>query len=92
VGTILLLHKTAWQQFAGKTTGRVNMIDKVNNNTAEHRFELEAEGHLAAAYYARSGDVVTFEHTEVPAALGGKGVGPCFPLCRALQERVHIAR
>jgi uncharacterized protein len=51
------------------------MIDTVNNNAAKHRFELEVEGHLAAAYYERSGNVVTFEHTEVPAELGGKGVG-----------------
>jgi len=51
------------------------MIDMVKNNTAEHRFELEVEGHLAAAYYGRSGNVITFEHTEVPAELGGKGVG-----------------
>jgi predicted GNAT family acetyltransferase len=51
------------------------MIDKVKNNTAEHRFELEVEGHLAAAYYERAGNVITFEHTEVPAELGGKSVG-----------------
>ena len=50
------------------------MIDTVNNKK-EHRFELEVEGHLAAAYYARKGNVITFEHTEVPAELGGKGVG-----------------
>jgi uncharacterized protein len=51
------------------------MTDTVNNNTTKHRFELEVEGHLAAAYYERSGNVITFEHTEVPAELGGKGVG-----------------
>jgi uncharacterized protein len=51
------------------------MADTVNNNTTKHRFELEVEGHLAAAYYERSGNVITFEHTEVPAELGGKGVG-----------------
>jgi uncharacterized protein len=51
------------------------MTDTVNNNTTKHRFELEVEGHMAAAYYERSGNVITFEHTEVPAELGGKGVG-----------------
>jgi predicted GNAT family acetyltransferase len=51
------------------------MIDTVNNNKNEHRFELHVDGHLAAAYYALRGDVITFEHTEVPAELGGKGVG-----------------
>jgi predicted GNAT family acetyltransferase len=51
------------------------MIFTVNNNAKEHRFELEIEGHLAAAHYERDGDVITFEHTEVPSELGGKGVG-----------------
>lgn len=51
------------------------MIATVNDNKTEHRFELEVEGHLAAAYYSRSGNVITFEHTEVPPELGGKGVG-----------------
>jgi predicted GNAT family acetyltransferase len=51
------------------------MIATVNDNKTEHRFELEVEGHLAAAYYQRSGNVITFEHTEVPPELGGKGVG-----------------
>ena len=51
------------------------MNDTVSNNAAQHRFELEVDGHIAAAYYERSGDVITFEHTEVPAELGGKGIG-----------------
>jgi predicted GNAT family acetyltransferase len=51
------------------------MNEIVKNNTAESRFELAIEGHLAAAYYKRSGNVITFEHTEVPVELGGKGVG-----------------
>ncbi len=51
------------------------MIETINNNTAKHRFELEVDGHLAAAYYQRAGDIITFTHTEVPAELGGKGVG-----------------
>ncbi len=51
------------------------MNDTVSNNAAQHRFELEVDGHIAAAYYEKSGDVITFEHTEVPAELGGKGIG-----------------
>jgi predicted GNAT family acetyltransferase len=51
------------------------MTNTVNNNSEKHRFELEVDGHLGAAYYERSGNVITFEHTEVPAELGGKGVG-----------------
>jgi uncharacterized protein len=51
------------------------MIATVNDNVEKHRFELEVEGHLAAAYYERSGNVITFVHTDVPPELGGKGVG-----------------
>ena len=50
------------------------MTDVVNNR-AQHRYELTVDGHLAAAYYTVSGDVITFVHTEVPPELGGKGVG-----------------
>ena len=50
------------------------MADIVNNR-AQHRFELTVDGHLAAAYYKTDGNVITFEHTEVPPELGGKGIG-----------------
>ena len=47
----------------------------VRNNTAESRFELDVEGHIAVAYYDFSPGVITFTHTEVPDALAGRGVG-----------------
>ena len=47
----------------------------VINNPNLGRYELAVEGHIAAAYYHRSNGVVTFDHTEVPPELGGKGVG-----------------
>jgi predicted GNAT family acetyltransferase len=50
-------------------------MSDVINNKAHHRYELNVEGHLAATYYKLDGDVITFVHTEVPAELGGKGVG-----------------
>ena len=50
------------------------MTDVVNNK-AQRRYELEVEGHIAAAYYELAGGVITFVHTEVPPELGGKGVG-----------------
>jgi len=51
------------------------MIDDVRNNTALHRFELEVEGGLAAAYYQLAPGVITFTHTEVPQSLSGRGIG-----------------
>jgi hypothetical protein len=51
------------------------MSDRLRNNAAESRFELDADGHTAFAYYNMAGDVITFRHTEVPAALEGHGIG-----------------
>ncbi|KQW23008.1 acetyltransferase [Afipia sp. Root123D2] len=50
------------------------MTDIVDNNAAR-RYELDIDGHIAAAYYELSGNVITFTHTEVPTELGGKGIG-----------------
>jgi predicted GNAT family acetyltransferase len=51
------------------------MANEVRNNTELHRFELDVDGHLAVAYYRPSPGLITFTHTEVPPALGGRGVG-----------------
>jgi predicted GNAT family acetyltransferase len=52
-----------------------DMNNSVSDNPTQHRFELEVDGHIAASYYEKSDGVVTFVHTEVPAELGGKGIG-----------------
>ncbi|MBI5909779.1 MAG: N-acetyltransferase [Betaproteobacteria bacterium] len=51
------------------------MSNNVRDNTQRHRFELETDGHIAFSEYKRADGVLTIMHTEVPAALGGKGVG-----------------
>ena len=51
------------------------MSDGVRNNVAAHRFELDADGHTAVAYYTMAPGVVTFTHTEVPQELSGRGIG-----------------
>lgn len=51
------------------------MTETVRNNSAEHRYELTVDGHLAATYYKIADGVITFIHTEVPDALAGRGVG-----------------
>ncbi|MGB3811333.1 MAG: GNAT family N-acetyltransferase [Parvibaculum sp.] len=51
------------------------MSDTVKDNPAKHRFEIVVEGITACAEYERKPGVVTFTHTVVPEALGGKGVG-----------------
>jgi len=47
----------------------------VRDNPALHRFELDAEGHTAVAYYRLAPGVITFTHTEVEPALRGRGIG-----------------
>ncbi len=47
----------------------------VTNNTARNRYELEVDGHTAIVLYTLAPGVMTLVHTEVPAELGGKGVG-----------------
>ena len=51
------------------------MPDTVRNNPALSRFELDANGHTAVAYYQLSPGVITFTHTEVPPQLAGHGIG-----------------
>ena len=72
------------------------MASEVRDNPEMHRFELEVDGSLAVAKYVRDGDVITFTHTEVPEALGGRGVGSklaqgALDLVRARGEKV-VAR
>ena len=64
-------------------------MSDVINNKAHHRYELEVEGHLATEHYKLDGDVITFEHTDVPKELGGKGVGS--KLVQGALDQVHAA-
>ena len=47
----------------------------IRNNTALGRYELEVDGETASLYYGLTPGVITLRHTEVPPALGGRGVG-----------------
>jgi predicted GNAT family acetyltransferase len=47
----------------------------IRDNTERHRFELDADGHVAFSNYKRADDVLTILHTEVPQALEGRGIG-----------------
>ena len=51
------------------------MTATVRDNPAMHRFELDADGGVAVAYYQLTPGVITFTHTEVPQALSGHGIG-----------------
>ena len=60
-------------------------MPRVINNTDQRRFELETSSGLAIADYRVSGDKLTIFHTEVPAALRGRGIG-CRLVKGALEE------
>jgi len=48
--------------------------DVVDNETAR-RFEITVDGHTGFLRYAKEGDRIELIHTEVPPALGGRGLG-----------------
>jgi len=50
------------------------MPDEIRNNQAESRFEMDADGGLAVAYYRRGPGVITLTHTETPYRLQGQGI------------------
>jgi predicted GNAT family acetyltransferase len=51
------------------------MPSAVRDNAELHRFELDAGGRTAVAYYQVSLGTITFTHTEVPQELSGQGIG-----------------
>lgn len=52
------------------------MQAEVQDNRDRSRFELEAgDGMVAFIDYERTADAVALIHTEVPAALSGRGIG-----------------
>lgn len=57
---------------------------EVTNNQRAHRYEAWIDGVLAHIQYNRTGDRITFLHTEVPPALEGRGIGST--LARAALE------
>lgn len=48
-------------------------IEAVHNQAAS-RFEATVDGHLAVCQYQRQGELLLLTHTEVPAALEGRGI------------------
>jgi hypothetical protein len=66
------------------------MSDTVRDNTKLHRFELDADGHVAFSDYKRDDGLLTIMHTEVPKALEGRGIGSS--LIRGVLETARAQR
>ena len=49
-------------------------MNKVRDNKAQSRFELDVEGGVAFANYRRTPSAVIITHTETPRALRGRGI------------------
>ncbi len=50
-------------------------MSAVRDNKEASRYEMDVEGGVAFANYRMSSGIVTVTHTEVPAALRGRGLG-----------------
>lgn len=51
-----------------------DLSQKVRDNPAQNRFELEIGGETAVLYYQLEPGLITLVHTEVPPAFSGQGV------------------
>ncbi|QGM96064.1 GNAT family N-acetyltransferase [Methylocystis parvus] len=68
------------------------MEQEVRQNPAKSRFELEIDGSLALAEYVLEDGVMTFTHTESPAALQGRGAASKLIHGALLQARAQGLR
>ena len=50
-------------------------MTELTDNAVRGRYEMVVDGVTAYVTYSRQGDRLTLVHTEVPTALGGRGVG-----------------
>jgi predicted GNAT family acetyltransferase len=62
-------------------------VADLRRNTERHRYEFATEAGPALAFYRLSDGVMTFTHTEVPAALRGRGIGSA--MMRAVLDDVR---
>ena len=60
---------------------------QLTDNTASKRFQIEVDGHLAIVEYILAEDRIFLTHTEVPAALGRRGIGSA--LVKSVLEEVE---
>ena len=63
------------------------MSGEIRDNKAQSRFETDAGGEVAVAYYSRAPGVITFTHTEVPFRLQGQGIAS-----RLVRDALDAAR
>jgi uncharacterized protein len=65
-------------------------MSEVSDNVAHSRYEMSVDGSVAYVTYALDGDRITLIHTQVPEALGGRGIGST--LARSVLEDIRRRR
>ena len=50
------------------------MAGSIEHKSQQHRFETVVDGVNAHLEYERTGEVMAITHTDVPAAIGGRGI------------------
>jgi hypothetical protein len=66
---------------------------ELTDNTDRQRFEMAVDGSVAFVTYHLQGDTLTLLHTEVPQALGGRGIGSALAqsvLDEARRRNLHV--
>ncbi len=59
----------------------------INHNEQAQRFETTVDGHTGYISYQEQADALVYDHTIVPPALGGQGVGSAL-----VQHALNYAR
>lgn len=63
-------------------------MSAVRDNKEASRYEMDVDGGIAFANYRMSPGIVTVIHTEVPAALRGRGLGA--KLSAAVLDHIRV--
>ena len=71
------------------------MTHDVIDNAAKSQFELQTDGATAIIGYSRAGDIISLDHTEVPDALAGRGIGSALAkgaleLLQARKQKIRV--
>jgi predicted GNAT family acetyltransferase len=86
---------TQRRRFGDSREDGLGDVSNVRDVPAKSRFEMSVEGHTALVAYRMEGGWRVLDHTEVPDALAGRGVGGrlargVFDLLRAAGEQVKV--
>lgn len=68
------------------------MYKQIKHQEQVHRFELTQDDNTAYLSYERQADVIDYNHTIVPSALGGQGIGTELVKFALAYARVHHLR